>query len=452
MSQTKKNINVAIIGGGLAGMSAAVALAEKGISATIFEASLQLGGRARSINVEFNSEIVRVDNGQHILLGAYRETLNLLKKIGVPEQDAFMRLPLTLEAISPKAELEFKLTLPKFLPYPLNHLMGFLFCYGLRFSECFSVIKLMLSMKKNGFQIARDKPLCEFLVLKKQSSRIIQLLWEPLCLAALNTPIKVASTQVFLNVLNDTFNQGKKSSDFLLAKADLSQIFSRPITRFLETKNITILVNHRVKSIKPINLSDGSNAYQITEKTGTNKLTEHQFSHVILASSPHRLNKLLIDLPKLTSIGSQVEHYHYQPIYTVYLQYSNKIKLEKPIFALTDTLSQWVFDRGILCDQPGLIAVVISAEGSHQNMTHEALALRIAQELHHAFPHLTKPLWHRVIAEKRATFSCSVNLMRPSHLTPYPNLLMAGDYTYADYPSTIEGAVRSGIDCARIIY
>lgn len=452
MSQAKKNISVAIIGGGLAGMSAAVALAEKGIPATIFEAGLQLGGRARSINVEFNSEIVQVDNGQHMLLGAYRETLKLLKKIGVSEQDAFMRLPLTLEAISPKGLLEFKLTLPKLLPYPLNHLMGFLFCYGLRFSECFSVIKLIFLMKKNDFEISRDMPLCEFLALKKQSSRVTQLLWEPLCLAALNTPIKVASTQIFLNVLKDTFNQGKKSSDFLLAKVDLSQIFARPITRFLDTKNINILVNHRVKNIKPITLSSGSNGYQITEKTGTNKVTEHEFSHVILANSPHRLNKLITYLPKLNSISTQVEHYHYQPIYTVYLQYTNKIKLEKPIFALTDTLSQWVFDRGILCDQPGLIAVVISAEGKHQNMTHEALALRVAQELHHAFPHLTKPLWHRVIAEKRATFSCSVNLMRPSHLTPYPNLLMAGDYTYSDYPSTIEGAVRSGINCARMIY
>jgi hydroxysqualene dehydroxylase len=116
-----------------------------------------------------------------------------------------------------------------------------------------------------------------------------------------------------------------------------------------------------------------------------------------------------------------------------------------------NTLSQWVFDRGILCGQNGLMAVIISAVGEHQALTQDALALRVAQELRDAFPHLTKPLWHKVIAEKRATFSCSVSLARPSHATPYPNLYLAGDYTYKDYPATIEGAVRSGVACADLV-
>ena len=75
----------------------------------------------------------------------------------------------------------------------------------------------------------------------------------------------------------------------------------------------------------------------------------------------------------------------------------------------------------------------------------------VTQELQQAFPNLVQPLWHRVIAEKRATFSCDVNLHRPTHLSSYPNLLIAGDYTYSDYPSTIEGAVRSGISCAEYV-
>lgn len=451
MQNNKKNIHVAIIGGGLAGMSAAVALADKGISATIFEASLQLGGRARSINVEFNSEIVKVDNGQHILLGAYRETLKLLAKVGVPENVAFMRLPLTLEMISQTGLLDFRLSVPKFLPHPLNHLFGFLLSYGLRYRECFSVIKLIIILKRNKYQLARDLPLSEFLAQKKQPEKVIKLLWEPLCLAALNTPINIASTQIFLNVLNETFNQAKKSSDFLIAKVDLSQIFALPITRYLESKNVKILLNHRVKSVSFSNSTANPTGYQIVAKTGNSK-TEHAFTHVILANSPIRLNNLINNFPKLNETKTQVERYHYQPIYTIYLQYASKITLDKPMFSLTNTLSQWVFDRGILCDQKGLMAVVISAEGKHQHLTHEALALRVAQELHHAFPHLTKPLWHKVIAEKRATFSCSVNLLRPTTKTPYPNLLMAGDYTYAAYPSTIEGAVRSGIECAAIIY
>ena len=121
------------------------------------------------------------------------------------------------------------------------------------------------------------------------------------------------------------------------------------------------------------------------------------------------------------------------------------------MLGLVGGVSQWVFDRGTLCYQHGLMAVIISANGRHQQYTQDALALRVAQELRDAFPHLTKLLWHKVIAEKRATFSCNVNLPRPAHVTPYPRLYLAGDYTFADYPATIEGAVRSGVACADLV-
>ena len=130
---------------------------------------------------------------------------------------------------------------------------------------------------------------------------------------------------------------------------------------------------------------------------------------------------------------------------------SSDLTLPKPMLGLTGGVSQWVFDRGTLCGQSGLMAVIISAQGKHQQYTQDTLALRVAQELRDAFPHLIKPLWHKVIAEKRATFSCSINLPRPAHITPYPHLYLAGDYTYADYPATIEGAVRSGINAANYI-
>lgn len=441
MYKNNSQTHVAIIGGGLAGLAAATELAEKGLQVTIFEAALQLGGRARSVNVEFNSQIVKVDNGQHIMLGAYRETLKLLEKIGVPENTAFMRLPLMLDMISPKGISIFKFVAPKLLPFPINQLIGFLFCHGLSFIERLQVIKLMFILRRNDYKIARDMPLRYYLDEQKQSSKVVELLWEPLCLAALNTPIHVASTKVFLNVLNDTFNQNKKNSEFLLAKLDLSRIFAEPIARYLSQKDVRVLLNQRVRSVK-----QAEHGYSIVTKTG-----QHEFSHVIMATSPARLKKLIVELPDLETVGEQTDHYEFQPIYTVYLQYSSTTTLAKPMAALTDSYSQWVFDRGILCGQKGLMAVVISAVGKHQKLTQEALAFRVAQELHHAFPNLAKPLWHKVIAEKRATFSCRYNLPRPANLTPYPNLFIAGDYTYADYPATIEGAVRSGIECAKYV-
>jgi hypothetical protein len=144
------------------------------------------------------------------------------------------------------------------------------------------------------------------------------------------------------------------------------------------------------------------------------RLESVEFSHVIIATTAKKLKEMTVNLPKLDFVTSQTEQYEDQPIYTIYLQYPCHIKLALPMQGLVDATSQWVFDRGQLCGQYGLMAVVISAQGKHQKLTQEMLALKVAQELQHVFPQLPKQLWHKVIAEKRATFSCSVNLPRPA--------------------------------------
>ena len=113
--------------------------------------------------------------------------------------------------------------------------------------------------------------------------------------------------------------------------------------------------------------------------------------------------------------------------------------------------TQWLFDKGQITGQHGLIAAVISAEGIHQQLEHEQLAHKVALELNEQLGISGAPLWHQVIAEKRATFSCEMNLHRPSHTTPLARVLLAGDYTQGDFPATLEGAVTSGVACANKI-
>ena len=419
---------VAIVGGGLAGLSAASKLAEAGIDVSLFEAASQLGGRARAVVWKGK----RLDNGQHILLGAYQQTLGLMASIGVNQNHVLLRLPLALNmhgAFSLKA---------KNLPAPLHLLFGLLSAKELSLHERFAAIRFFGWLKVTRFKLTKDEPLLSLLSRKHQPERLIKWLWEPLCLAALNTPIAIASAQTYLNVLRDSFNQSKTDSDLLLPKVDLSALLSEPIAKHIKKHGGKIALNNPVSNIE-------QTAHGFSLKIASKQVLE--FSHVLLACSPHHLQAIS---PKL-DIASDILAFEYQPIYSVYIQYQSHIKLPNVMTGFTQGIAQWAFDRGQLCGQDGLIAVVISTEGAHQKLSQQALSESIIAELQVAFPYLPVPEWHKVIAEKRATFACTAGLKRSTQQTKIKNLYLAGDYTKGDYPATIEGAIRSGLTAAQLV-
>jgi squalene-associated FAD-dependent desaturase len=425
-------LRVAIIGGGCAGLAAAATLAEHGVSVTVFEAAKQLGGRARGLNWKGK----RLDNGQHILIGAYRDTLRLMQLAGVDIDTALMRLPLQLIQ-----HQQFKLRASARLPAPLHILSGLLRAQGLGHRERLAALRLMVALRLCGFRLKQDETLGAFLARHRQPERVTRWLWEPLCLAALNTPVAQASAQVFLNVLRDSFSKTKNDSHLLLPRVDLSGLLIEPLARFIQAHRGEIRLGTTVTAIRQ---RDEGFSVECTEE-------QQYFSHVVAAVSPFRLRDLTAQLPQLAQSARQCASYDYQPIYSVYVQYPDSVRLPFPMIGLTGGHAQWVLDRGSLDGQSGLLAVVISADGPHQALTQEALAEEVMRELANAFPALPQPLWHKVIAEKRATFACTPNLERPAQRTDLANFYLAGDYTAGDYPATIEGAVRSGIACAGLI-
>jgi hypothetical protein len=165
--------------------------------------------------------------------------------------------------------------------------------------------------------------------------------------------------------------------------------------------------------------------------------SEHEA--VIVAVGPHQLKTLLPE---------HAPEYEYQPITTCYLQYDARTRLPFPMLGLADGLVQWVFDRGRLTGEKGLLAAVISAQGDHQQMTQEELARACHRELAAALEDLPEPQWTRVIAEKRATIAVPPGLQRPAIETPLPGVFLAGDYTDPEYPPTLEAAARSGVRAA----
>jgi squalene-associated FAD-dependent desaturase len=412
-------------------MAAAVTLAERGIPVTVFESAQQLGGRAR--RVDWNGAVL--DNGLHILIGAYRETLRLVALVNPDAGAALRRLPLDWHIHN-----RFRLrTAP--LPAPWHLALGMLTARGAEFGERLAAAAFMHTLQKIGFHLEQDVTVSELLRRHRQGTDLTRLLWNPLCVAALNTPPEIASAQVFLNVLRDSLSAARADSDIMLARVDLSALFPDPAAEFVRSRAGQVLTAHAVDAIT---MHDGN----FTLQTRGQQLS---FSHVVCALPPYRLATAVAGLPQLNAIATLVEGFNYQPIYTVYLQYPRHTALPSPMLGMSDGLAQWVFDRGALCGQAGLVAAVISTEGPHQNMTQDELARRLHAEMRQHFGALPDPQWQRVIAEKRATFSCVAGLQRPAQHTPLKNFYLAGDYTANDYPATLEAAVRSGILCARHI-
>lgn len=432
-------MRIIVAGGGWAGLATAVELTRHGASVTLLEAGSRLGGRARSI--EHNG--LRLDNGQHLLLGAYRDTLRLLEVLGVPESSVVARRPLELLYKSPHRP-DIRLACP-FLPAPLHLVTALLRAEGLTVGERLNALSLCRGLLASGFAIEHDIPLATWLEHQRQSLALIRALWQPLCLAVLNTPLHEASTQVFLRVLQDAFTRSHSDSHLLLTRTDLGQLLPQPAQRFIERHGGEIKLNHRVQGLAiEDNVIHGvtANGQTITA------------DHVVLAVPPIACQRLLAPHPALHGIARQLAAMGHEPICTVYLQYPPQTRLPIPMVGLLDTTAQWVFDRA-LYGQQGLMAVVISGPGPHMAMSKAELSVHAANELSSIFPHWPVPQHSIsegvVIREKYATFSCraNINALRPQAETPIRGLWLAGDYTDTGYPATLEGAVRSGVTCAR---
>jgi squalene-associated FAD-dependent desaturase len=416
---------VAIIGAGWSGLAAAVTLAERGVPVTVFEASRSLGGRARRVSIDG----VDLDNGQHILIGAYRETLRMMRRVGADPDELLLRVPLELRFAD-----GFHLRAPR-LPYPLNLLFALLGAKGFAFAQAFDALRLMAALRTRNFRIEPDRSVAQLLDENRQAGVLRTHVWEPLCVSALNTPVDSASAQVFANVLRDGLTGRREASDLLVARTDLGHLFPEPAAEYVKARGGAILLGAPVRRIARI--PDGF------------RLNDAQlFSCVVIACGPHQAGPVLVQLPELADALSRISALSYEPIVTCYLQYPESVSLPAPMLGFNGGIAQWVFDRGRLGGPKGLLAAVISASGAHEELPKEALVSRIETELKAALGSLPSPYWSQVITEKRATFSCRPALARPQGATPMPGLFLAGDYVASDYPGTLEAAVRSGVAAA----
>lgn len=416
-------------------MAAAVAAVEAGHTVTIFEAARTLGGRARGLEATLpDGTPVMLDNGQHILIGAYLESLRLMRLVGVDPDAALLRLPLALPFADGTG-----LQTPAWAanwPAPLDAVAAIFTARGWSWGDRFSLIRASLTWQWRGFICAPELSVAQ--LCKGVAPRVFHELIEPLCVSALNTPAPQASAQVFLRVLKDSLFGIRGGSNLLLPRMDLSALFPNAAVQWLTQRGAKVHLGQRMTQLRwsaPHWLLDGQ-----------------AFDRVVWATSASNAVSALVESAQaapdsiakpLQQWAAQAAALRFESITTVYA-WAPQARLPHPMLALRATPqapAQFVFDRAQFGGPSGLLAFVVSASDG----TREGIEAAVLAQAQHTLGTLALPPLQPVqtMVEKRATFACLPNLARPPQCIA-PGLLAAGDYVKGPYPATLEGAVRSG--------
>ncbi len=393
-------MRVAVVGAGWAGLAAAVRAVQAGHHVTVLEASHSLGGRARRVEVSLpNAERLVLDNGQHVLLGAYGETLALMEAMGIDLASSFTRLPVKL---------------------------GLFQTQRWSISDFWTLVRCIAPWCLQGFKCPQTTTVLA--LCRTATPRVMADLLAPLCLSALNTATHEASGRVFLRVLKDAFfgksyvyKRGRfKSSDMLIPKIDLSSLFPVCAAKWLQARGALVQTRQRVMT-----LSNSKNQWLVNET---------MFDHVVVATPPWEAARLLRDLAP--DWAASVDALEYRSIGTVYARAPADFDLGSPMRALVndpDNPAQFVFQRA---EAKGLLAFVVS-DSQQERAALERLVLAQGES---ALAVVLQPV--TTIIEKRATFACTAQMTRPAKLV-LAGLSVVGDYLDGAYPATIEGAVLS---------
>jgi predicted NAD/FAD-binding protein len=282
--------------------------------------------------------------------------------------------------------------------------------------------------------------------------RARESLWEPLCTAALNTPPGQASAQVFANVLQAAFDADADAARLVLPRVDLGDALPDPAARWLRARGHAV---HTATAARVLAIGTGGIEIDVRGR-------RVRSCAAIVAVGPHQLRTafdrgLAESTPAIAAALRDTGRLAYEPITTLYLGYAAGHRLPRGLVRLDDAPGQWIFDRSDILARAtapdagspvaaarSLYAVVISASGPHGDLDHPALVRAVDAQLRRSDPGLPPLCWSQVIDERRATYACVPDLARPRCGPLAGRVHLAGDYTYEEFPATLEAAVRSG--------
>lgn len=453
-------MKIAVVGAGWAGMAAAVEAADAGHAVTVFEAARTLGGRARALPAQRPDGLpLTLDNGQHILIGAYTETLQLMERVGAAPESCLLGLPLSLP-YPDGSGLQTPAWAARW-PAPLDAVAAIATARGWRWAERWALVRTSLAWQYSGFTC--EPSLTVSALCSRLPVRVMDELIEPLCVSALNLPAAQASAQVFLRVMRDALfgkgHGGWPASSLLLPRTDLGSLLPVAAARWLAEQHPE---RARVRT--------GTRVHELHAAHGRWTLAgaawREPFDQVIWATAARPAAQAVLGAAQRANLhatqpmlaralqrwAEQAEALAFTAITTVYA-WAPGVRLASPLLALRaepdaqQAPAQFVFDRGQLTpDDPaaqGVLAFVISASVGERDALQARVLAQAERQLGLAN---LQPI--QTVVEKRATFACTPGLKRPLQRIA-PGLLAAGDYVDGPYPATLEGAVRSGLAAAR---
>jgi len=429
---------VLIIGGGLAGLAAAVRLAPRGLQVTLLEARDRLGGRAASFTDPATGQ--QIDTCQHVSMGCCPAFAHFCRTVGVAH---LLKPQRTMSFITPDRRVSRFRADP--WPAPFHLTRSFAAAHYLTPMEkvrvAYGLLRLVMTSAND------DRPLLPFLLDHRQTRRTIDRFWGVVLVSALNESVERLGLKYARKVFVDAFLRDRRGMEVQVPSVPLDRLYGAELHSWLDRHGVEIVVQSAVRTME----IEGGRVTKAVLRDGREMTADWYLSAV-----PHQ--RLLDVLPP----GVVEAHREFlelkglesSPITSVHLWYDRPI-MDVPHAVLLDGVGQWAFSRGEVAPGEHYVQVVISASRELQSLGSEAIGRRVVSELGRYFraASTARLLRRREVTVRDATFSAvpDVDSRRPGAASPIANLVLAGDWTATGWPATMEGAVRSGYLAANAI-
>jgi len=425
---------ITVIGGGVAGMSAACALAEAGFQARLVEQRGYLGGRASSYLHPGVGEII--DNCEHVLFGCCTNLQGFYRRIGVAERIHWTSEMTMIEPGGRRSVLG-----PSFLPAPLHGLPKLLLAHAFSLADkialCRAFSALMMPVPADS-----TESLGEWLKRNKQTRGAVDRFWRLVIASALNAEIDEIALPYAAKVIRELFMNSAFAGSMGMSTVPLSELYAR-VTPYLEERGGSVLLNTSV---------DGADWDEETMQWTVRTRTGEMLSDFVVVALPFEgMAKLLPNLPPAggaDALAGQIERLEHWPICSVHLWFDRPItELEHAV--LLDREIHWLYNQSVLQARGGnYIELVVSATRAFAALPRDQAIAQALRELAEFFPIVKEAKVEKValVKEVRATFGVppGIDAARPGAVSPWPNLFIAGDWARTGWPSTMESAARSG--------